>query len=310
MNSSAPMVYIVDDDNGMRTSLAWLLDSVGVKSEGFANAADFLRAFDVSRPACLVLDVRMPEASGFDVQAELNRRGATLPIIFVSGHGDIPMSVRALQHGAIDFVEKPYNSQQMLDRVQRAMKLAMQRHAKDQRQRELRERVDSLTGREKDLIIRSAHNIDPSAIEEVANSHPDVNLGAAVGMPDVYAGEVPVVFVEPRAGASLDPDAVLAYISERIHEPPARPKKVFVIPKIPRTGVGKIFKPTLREFTIRQKIADVLAALDSKQDAEITANATSSKRPTALVRLPGASDALKTRLRTELQDLLVDIVVE
>ncbi|EKS66598.1 MULTISPECIES: response regulator [Caballeronia] len=152
MNSSAPMVYIVDDDNGMRTSLAWLLDSVGVKSEGFANAADFLRAFDVSRPACLVLDVRMPEASGFDVQAELNRRGATLPIIFVSGHGDIPMSVRALQHGAIDFVEKPYNSQQMLDRVQRAMKLAMQRHAKDQRQRELRERVDSLTGREKEVL--------------------------------------------------------------------------------------------------------------------------------------------------------------
>ncbi len=146
------MVYIVDDDNGMRTSLAWLLDSVGVKSEGFANAADFLRAFDVSRPACLVLDVRMPEASGFDVQAELNRRGATLPIIFVSGHGDIPMSVRALQHGAIDFVEKPYNSQQMLDRVQRAMKLAMQRHAKDQRQRELRERVDSLTGREKEVL--------------------------------------------------------------------------------------------------------------------------------------------------------------
>ncbi|MDR5768726.1 MULTISPECIES: response regulator transcription factor [unclassified Caballeronia] len=152
MNSSAPMVYIVDDDNGMRTSLAWLLDSVGVKSEGFANAADFLRVFDVSRPACLVLDVRMPEASGFDVQAELNRRGAALPIIFVSGHGDIPMSVRALQHGAIDFVEKPYNSQQMLDRVQRAMKLAMQRHAKDQRQRELRERVDSLTGREKEVL--------------------------------------------------------------------------------------------------------------------------------------------------------------
>ncbi|SAL04965.1 two component LuxR family transcriptional regulator [Caballeronia calidae] len=152
MNSSAPVVYIVDDDNGMRTSLAWLLDSVGVKSEGFANAADFLDAFDVSRPACLVLDVRMPEISGFDVQAELNRRGATLPIIFVSGHGDIPMSVRALQHGAIDFVEKPYNSQQMLDRVQRAMKLATQRHAKDQRQRELRERVESLTAREKEVL--------------------------------------------------------------------------------------------------------------------------------------------------------------
>jgi FixJ family two-component response regulator len=147
-----PVIYIVDDDNGMRTSLAWLLESVGVKSEGFANATDFLRAFDPDVPACLVLDVRMPETGGFDVQTELNRRGATLPIIFVSGHGDIPMSVRALQNGAIDFVEKPYNSQQMLDRVQRAMKLATQRHAADQKLRDLRKRLESLTGREKEVL--------------------------------------------------------------------------------------------------------------------------------------------------------------
>ncbi|MFM0502143.1 response regulator transcription factor [Paraburkholderia caffeinilytica] len=148
----APIVYIVDDDNGMRTSLAWLLESVGVKSAGFANAREFLDAFDPSLAACLVLDVRMPEQSGFDVQAELNRQGATLPIIFVSGHGDIPMSVRALQNGAIDFVEKPYNSQQMLDRVQRALKLATLRHAADQKQRELRKRLASLTAREKEVL--------------------------------------------------------------------------------------------------------------------------------------------------------------
>ena len=136
----------------MRTSLAWLLESVGVKSAGFANAERVSRAFDAAVPACLVLDVRMPEQSGFDVQAELNRRGATLPIIFVSGHGDIPMSVRALQNGAIDFVEKPYNSQQMLDRVQRALKLAAQRHVADQKQRELRKRIESLTAREKEVL--------------------------------------------------------------------------------------------------------------------------------------------------------------
>lgn len=150
--SPAPIVYIVDDDNGMRTSLAWLLESVGVKSAGFANAGEFLSAFDPGVPACLVLDVRMPQQSGFDVQAELNRQGATLPIIFVSGHGDIPMSVRALQNGAIDFVEKPYNSQQMLDRVQRALKLAESRHAADQKQRELRKRLESLTAREKEVL--------------------------------------------------------------------------------------------------------------------------------------------------------------
>ena len=152
MTDVAPLVYIVDDDNGMRTSLAWLLESVGIRSHGFVNAAVFLKAFVATVPACLVLDVRMPETSGFDVQEELNRRGATLPIIFVSGHGDIPMSVRALQRGAIDFVEKPYNSQQMLERIQRALKLAAQRHAKDVRQRELRERLDSLTPREKEVL--------------------------------------------------------------------------------------------------------------------------------------------------------------
>jgi FixJ family two-component response regulator len=147
-----PIVYIVDDDNGMRTSLAWLLESVGVKSAGFADAAAFLDAFDPVMPACLVLDVRMPQQSGFDVQTELNRRGANLPIIFVSGHGDIPMSVRALQNGAIDFVEKPYNSQQMLDRVQRALKLAAQRHVAAQKQRELRKRIESLTAREMEVL--------------------------------------------------------------------------------------------------------------------------------------------------------------
>ncbi|MFM0238557.1 response regulator transcription factor [Paraburkholderia phytofirmans] len=152
VTSLAPIVYIVDDDSGMRTSLAWLLESVGVKSAGFANASEFLRAFDADVPACLVLDVRMPEQSGFDVQAELNRQGVTLPIIFVSGHGDIPMSVRALQNGAIDFVEKPYNSQQMLDRVQSALKLASQRHVAGQKQRELRKRIESLTAREKEVL--------------------------------------------------------------------------------------------------------------------------------------------------------------
>ncbi len=152
MTVSAPLVYIVDDDHAMRTSLAWLLESVGIRWQGFVNAADFLTAFDADVPACLVLDVRMPEASGFDVQEALNRCGATLPIIFVSGHGDIQMSVRALQQGAIDFVEKPYNSQQMLERIQRALKLASQRHARDMRQRMLRERLDSLTVREKEVL--------------------------------------------------------------------------------------------------------------------------------------------------------------
>jgi FixJ family two-component response regulator len=182
MKETSPLVYIVDDDNGMRTSLAWLLESVGIRSQGFVSAADFFRAFDPDVPGCLVLDVRMPEASGFDVQEELNRRGATLPIIFVSGHGDIPMSVRALQQGAIDFVEKPYNSQQMLERVQRAMKLATQRHAKDVRLRELRERLNSLTTREKE-VLRGL--IDGKASKRIAS-----DLSISVKTVDVHRASI------------------------------------------------------------------------------------------------------------------------
>ncbi|WP_334042788.1 response regulator transcription factor [Burkholderia ambifaria] len=182
MTSPAPIVYIVDDDSGMRTSLAWLLESVGIASEGFANAADFLARFDVNLPACLVLDVRMPEKSGFDVQAELNARGATLPVIFVSGHGDIPMSVRALQNGAIDFVEKPYNSQQMLERVQRALRLAQQRHAVDRHHRELRQRLDALTAREKE-VLRGV--VDGKGSKQIAS-----DLSISVKTVDVHRASI------------------------------------------------------------------------------------------------------------------------
>ncbi|NML31452.1 response regulator transcription factor [Paraburkholderia antibiotica] len=195
VTDAAPVVYIVDDDNGMRTSLAWLLESVGIRSQGFVSATDFLRDFDLNVPGCLVLDVRMPEVSGFDVQQELNRRGATLPIIFVSGHGDIPMSVRALQHGAIDFVEKPYNSQQMLERIQRAMKLASQRHAKHMRQLELRERLNSLTSREKEVLH--------ALIEGKASKVIAADLSISVKTVDVYRASI-----KEKLGASSIPTLV------------------------------------------------------------------------------------------------------
>lgn len=205
--SLAPIVYIVDDDNGMRTSLAWLLESVGVKSAGFASASEFLDAFDADLPACLVLDVRMPQQSGFDVQAEMNRRGATLPTIFVSGHGDIPMSVRALQNGAIDFVEKPYNSQQMLDRVQRALNLAVQRHGAAQKQRELRKRIDSLTAREKEVL----HGVvDGKGSKRIAS-----DLSISVKTVDVHRasikdklGAASIAMLVRDVMAVWDPDAV------------------------------------------------------------------------------------------------------
>jgi FixJ family two-component response regulator len=154
MNASpkAPIVYIVDDDEDMRTSLSWLLASVKIEARCFGGAAQFLEKLDPSQSACLILDVRMPEMGGFDLQTELNRRGISLPTIFVSGHGDIPMSVRALQNGAIDFVEKPYNSQEMLERVQRALKIAGETHARVRHREELSRRIQSLTPREQQVL--------------------------------------------------------------------------------------------------------------------------------------------------------------
>ncbi len=108
METNPPVVYIVDDDEAVRTSLAWLLSSVNIRTECFDGPEAFLKAYDANSLSCLILDVRMPEISGFQLQDRLKDIGADIPVIFVSGHGDIPMSVRALHNGAVDFLEKPY----------------------------------------------------------------------------------------------------------------------------------------------------------------------------------------------------------
>lgn len=118
-----------------------------------------------------------------------------------------------------------------------------------------------LTGREKDLIIRGGHNIDPASIEEVANAHPTVALSAAVGMPDAYAGEVPVVFVTAVAGSDVDVDDLGRHLQAKVDEPPARPRHIFVLDTMPVTAVGKIFKPRLRELAIEKKLRMEVAAL-------------------------------------------------
>lgn len=116
-----PTVFIVDDDASIRDSLRWLLDSVQVNSEGFASAFEFLEAYDPLRPGCLVLDIRMPGMSGFELQAELEKRKITIPIIIMTGHGDIPMCVRAFDGGAFAFVEKPVNQQALLGYIPKAI---------------------------------------------------------------------------------------------------------------------------------------------------------------------------------------------
>ncbi|MGW1786884.1 response regulator transcription factor [Streptomyces sp. NPDC002143] len=146
------VVYIIDDDQELCRSLAWLLESVRMRSQWFTDVQTFLDSYDRDQPACMVLDVRMPEVSGFELQEILNRAGSVIPVIFVSAHGDIRMSVRALQNGAVDFLEKPYDPQQMLEVVQQALRTAQERFALAARQQRLQARLDSLSPREREIL--------------------------------------------------------------------------------------------------------------------------------------------------------------
>ena len=153
MNPKPASVFVVDDDDAVRNSLRLLLKSVGLPTVAFASAREYLDSWHPDQPGCLVLDVRMPGMSGLELQEELNRRGAIIPVIFISGHGDIPMAVEAIQHGAFDFLQKPFRDQDLIDRVQRALAVD---HANRQSlaQRDvLRQRYGSLTPREQEVLV-------------------------------------------------------------------------------------------------------------------------------------------------------------
>jgi FixJ family two-component response regulator len=147
-----PVVYVVDDDEGVRNSLDSLIRSIGLSVQTFASAQDFLGAKRQAAPGCLVLDVRLPGLSGLDLQNELARAEIQTPIVFITGHGDIPMSVRAMKAGAVEFLTKPFRDQDLLD----AIRLAIQRDQELQQERakttDLRKRVRSLTPRELEVM--------------------------------------------------------------------------------------------------------------------------------------------------------------
>jgi two-component system, LuxR family, response regulator FixJ len=151
MKEPSPTVFVVDDDQAICDSLRLLLKSVGLATQTMGSAAEFLSAYQ-GQPGCLVLDVRMPGMSGLELQQELNVRGATIPVIFITGHGDVPMAVEAMQHGAFDFLQKPFRDQELIDRIQRALaKDAKTRTALKEHER-IRERLDSLTPREREVL--------------------------------------------------------------------------------------------------------------------------------------------------------------
>ncbi len=159
--SSEPTVFVVDDDSEVRETLKWLVESVGLKIETFASAQDFLNAYDPDRPGCLVTDVRMPGMSGIELQAKLMAEEVTLPIIVVSGYADVPTAVRSMKGGAIDFVEKPFNEQMLLERIQLSILEDARLRQKRAQGERARARLRSLTPRERqvmDLVILGRSN--------------------------------------------------------------------------------------------------------------------------------------------------------
>ena len=150
--ATVPTVFIIDDDRGMRQAVQDLVESVGLRAESFATGQEFLCRQPASEPSCLVLDVRLPQMSGLDFQHLLTENGIQIPIIFITAHGDVPMSVRALKSGAVDFLTKPFRDQELLDAIQHA--LQRDRAAREQQTevRDLDGRYRSLTNREREVF--------------------------------------------------------------------------------------------------------------------------------------------------------------
>ena len=152
MAALEPKVYIVDDDEAVRESLALLLDSMDQNCQSFNSAVDFLAVYSGDMTGCLVLDIRMPGMNGLELQKQLNAGGSILPIIFVTGHGDVPMAVEAMQHGAVDFIQKPYREQDLLDKINMAITLDESNREALEHRHKIIDKLSTLTPREKEVM--------------------------------------------------------------------------------------------------------------------------------------------------------------
>ena len=176
--SAVPTIYVVDDDDGMRRALDALLSTVGYTTVVFSRPSEFLATFSPDSPGCLVLDIRMPDMSGLEVQQQLNRRGSMLPVIFITGHGDVPMAVQAMKEGAFEFIQKPFRDQDLLDRINHALKLDGENRSTVARHADIQHRLETLTPRERqvmDLVVDGAANkviaIDLALSERTVEIH-------------------------------------------------------------------------------------------------------------------------------------------
>jgi FixJ family two-component response regulator len=192
MSETDAVVFVVDDDASMRESLKNLIRSVGMRAELFASAQEFLQSKHLDVPSCLVLDVRLQGLSGLDLQRRTAEAGLQIPIIFITGHGDIPMTVRAMKAGAVEFLTKPFRDQDLLDAIQQA--LERDRKARDQRAEieELRDRFASLTSRERDVMARVVAGLLNKQIgAELGTSETTVKIHRHQVMEKMGAGSLP-----------------------------------------------------------------------------------------------------------------------
>ena len=188
---ATPTVFVVDDDEGVRDSLRFLLKSVGLATKTLGSATEFLDSYDVDQPGCLILDVRMPAMSGLELQQQLNVRGATIPVIFITGHGDIPMAVEAMQHGAFDFLQKPFRDQDLIDRLQKALAKDAHNRAELKQRDQIRSRFDTLTPREHEVLVLMVRGL-PNKImaAELGVSRRTVEIHRARVMEKTEAGSL------------------------------------------------------------------------------------------------------------------------
>lgn len=156
-NVARPTIFVVDDDAAVRDALKLLLRSVGHAVETFGSAQEFLDAYGEDRAGCLVLDIRMPGMSGLELQQKLNEKHSILPIIFITGHGDVPMAVEAMQAGAVDFIQKPFRDQDLIDRINQALEKDSSNRAALGERNDIRRRLETLTPREREVLDLVVH---------------------------------------------------------------------------------------------------------------------------------------------------------